>query len=113
VAILHRGKLVGVGQIAELLKRQSGFEAVIESCPAAHLPSLQTMAAGTVTASGAHHRLELAEEKVPEFLGYCAGNGVRLLSLTPLRVSLEDYFVELVRSGGSASETAAVSTGSS
>jgi len=108
VAILHRGKLVGVGQIAELLKRQSGFEAVIESCPAALLPRLQALASGTVTASGGHHRLEIAEEKVAEFLGYCTGNGVRLLSLNPLRLSLEDYFVELLRASELASERAAI-----
>jgi ABC-2 type transport system ATP-binding protein len=113
VAILHRSRLVGVGQIAEFLRRQSGFEAVIEACPAAHLAPLQQMAAGAVMASGAHHRLELPEEKVPEFLGYCAGNGVRLLSLNPLRFSLEDYFVELVRSEESASEAATVASSSS
>jgi ABC-2 type transport system ATP-binding protein len=113
VAILHRSQLVGVGQIAEFLRRQSGFEAIVESCPAAHLACLQEMAAGAVTASGAHHRLELPEEKVSEFLGYCAANGVRLLSLTPLRFTLEDYFVELVRSGEPASKAAAVSTSSS
>jgi len=107
VAILHRGKLVGVGQISEFLKLQSGFEAVIESCPAPLLPRLQALAAGPMTAFGAHHRLEVAEEKVPEFLGYCAGNGIRLLSLNPLRFSLEDYFVELLRSGEPSSEPAA------
>lgn len=97
VAILHRGKLVGVGQIGELLQRKSGFEAVIESCPAALRPRLQALAPGPAIASGSHLRLEVAEEKVHELLGICASNSVQLLSLNPLRFSLEDYFVELLR----------------
>jgi ABC-2 type transport system ATP-binding protein len=107
VAILHRGKLVGVGQIAELLKRQSGFEAVIEACPEALLPRLRELSDGSLTASGGHHRLEVAEVRVPEFLGFCFSNSVRLLSLNPLRFSLEDYFVELLRATETVSEPSA------
>ena len=99
VAILQRGKLVGVGQIAELLQRQSGFEAVIESCPAALLPRLQALASAPVLASGGHHRMELAEENVQGLLSLCATHSIRLISLNPLRFSLEDYFVELLRAG--------------
>jgi hypothetical protein len=80
-----------------LLQRKSGFEAVIESCPEALLPRLQALAAAPVIASGGHLRLEVAEGRVPELLGVCASNTVRLLSLNPLRFSLEDYFVELLR----------------
>ncbi|MBI2820049.1 MAG: ABC transporter ATP-binding protein [Acidobacteria bacterium] len=107
VAILHRGKLVGVGQINELLKRNSGFEAVIESCPAALLPRLQALAAAPVVASGGHHRLEVAEDRVQELLWFCASNSVRLLSLNPLRFSLEDYFLELLRASESPSDAVA------
>ncbi|MBI3933666.1 MAG: ABC transporter ATP-binding protein [Acidobacteria bacterium] len=110
VAILHRGKLVGVGQIAELLKRQSGFEAIIESCPATLLPPLQALAAAPVLASGGHHRVEVAEAKVQELLGLCAAHSLRLLSLNPLRVSLEDYFVELLQASERASETETAET---
>ncbi|HWP84306.1 MAG TPA: ABC transporter ATP-binding protein [Terriglobia bacterium] len=107
VAILHRGKLVGVGQIADLLQRQSGFEAILESCPPDLLPRLQQLAAAPIVASGGQHRLEIAEQNIPQLLSYCASNSVRLLSLNPLRFSLEDYFVELLRTREPASESPA------
>ena len=110
VAILHRGKLVGVGQIGALLKRKSGFEAIVESCPAALLSRLQAFAIAPVVASGGHHRLEVAEERVQELLGFCASNSVRLLSLNPLRFSLEDYFLELLRASESPSDPVAAET---
>ena len=99
VAILHHGKLVGVGQIRELLDRRSGCEAVVEADSAALIERLRTLAGKTLVVSGGHCRLELAEEKVPELLALCAAGGFRLVSLNPLRFSLEDYFVELLRSG--------------
>jgi ABC-2 type transport system ATP-binding protein len=97
VAILNRGKLVGVGQIAELLKRQSGFEVVLECASPAALPRLQALAGTSLVASGGHYRMEIEEEKIQEIHSLCAAGGVRLLSLNPLRFSLEDYFVELLR----------------
>jgi len=106
VAILHRGRLVGVGQIAELLKRQSGLEVVVESCPAALLPRLQSLADAPLTVSGSHHRMEIPEENVAQLLGLCASNSIRLLSLNPLRFSLEDYFIELLRSNDQQPEPA-------
>jgi ABC-2 type transport system ATP-binding protein len=100
VAILNRGKLVGVGQISELLQQQSGFEAVVGIPPAQSstlLPRLQGLSDTPVVVTGGHHRLEISDTKVPELLSLCGSTGLRLLSLNPLRFSLEDYFVELLR----------------
>ncbi len=98
VAILNRGKLVGVGQIANLLQRQSGYEAVLEcAAPTELLPLLQALCSKPLTTSGGHYRLEVSEEKVRELLALSTRDGVRLLSLNPLRFSLEDYFVELLQ----------------
>ena len=97
VAILHRGKLVGVGRIADLLQRQSGFEAVLECSSEALRGRLEALAGAPLAASGGEYRLEVAEEKARELLALCATDGIRLLSLNPVRVSLEDYFVELLR----------------
>jgi ABC-2 type transport system ATP-binding protein len=97
VAILHRGRLVGVGQISALLRRQSGYEAVLECTAPELLPDLQALADGPAVASGGHLRLEVAEEKLRDLLALSSRDGVRLLSLNPLRVSLEDYFVELLQ----------------
>jgi ABC-2 type transport system ATP-binding protein len=99
VAILNRGKLVGVGQIAELLQRQSGCEAVLECSAPPILSQLQTLASKPVVASGGHLRLEVGEQRLRDLLALCETDGVRLISLNPLRFSLEDYFVELLRTG--------------
>jgi ABC-2 type transport system ATP-binding protein len=108
VAILNRGKLVGVGQIAGLLQRQSGYEAVLECASpgvsAELLPRLQTLCNRPVTVSGGHHRAEVSEEKLRELLALSTKDGVRLLSLNPLRFSLEDYFVELLQGGAPSRE---------
>jgi ABC-2 type transport system ATP-binding protein len=97
VAILHRGKLVGVGRIGELLNRRSGCEAIVESDSPAFTKRLQALAEKQLAASGGQCRMELAEEKIPELLALCSSGGLRLISLNPLRFSLEDYFVELLR----------------
>ena len=52
VAILNRGELVGVGQIAELLKPQSGYEAVLECSAPELLPKLESLGAKPVLAFG-------------------------------------------------------------
>jgi len=99
VAILNRGKLVGVGQIAQLLQRQSGCEAVLECSAPPMLSQLQALASKPAVASGGHLRLEVSEERLRDLLALCQKDGVRLISLNPLRFSLEDYFVELLRTG--------------
>ncbi len=98
VAILNRGKLVGVGRIAELLKRQSGFEAVVEcpaTCPPQVVSALQSLAAKPFIASGGQYRMEIAEQNVRRLLALCEADGMTLISLNPIRFSLEDYFAEV------------------
>ena len=111
VAILNRGKLVGVGQIASLLQRRSGYEAVLEcAAPGVSvdlLPRLQALCSKPVTISGGHYQLEVSEEKLRELLVLSTRDGVRLLSLNPLRFSLEDYFVEVLQGAAPGDEMAA------
>ena len=98
VAILSRGKLVGVGRIAELLKRQSGFEAVVEcpvSCPPEVVSTLQSLAAKPFVASGGQYRLEIGEQNVRRLLALCEADGLKLVSLNPIGSSLEEYFAEV------------------
>ncbi|MBI2815306.1 MAG: ABC transporter ATP-binding protein [Acidobacteria bacterium] len=97
VAILNRGKLVGVGRLSELLRQRSGVEAVVE-CASSCSAELQHLASKPVTVSGGQYRLEIQEENMPRFLAFCQTEGVRLVSLNPIRASLEDYFTELSQS---------------
>ena len=97
VAILNRGELVGVGRIAELLQPQSGYEVVLECDDPALLEKLGSVAASPVLASGGQYRLEVRESNLRLLLAQCQSDGVRLISLNPVRFSLEDYFVEMLR----------------
>lgn len=96
VAILGRGKLMGVGKIADLLRRESGYEAVLECPDAATREALAKIAGRPSLESGGHVRLELAEDRVNELLALCATGRAHLLSLNAQRISLEDYFVEVL-----------------
>ena len=97
VAILNRGEMVGVGRIAELLKPQSGYEAVLECSAPELLSKLELLAAKPILASGGQYRVEVLEQNLRPLLAQCQGDGVRLISLNPVRFSLEDYFVEMLR----------------
>lgn len=113
VAILNRGKLVGVGQLPELLKRQpdsgagseADYEAVLECSSPEMLPKIESLAAKPLIASGGQYRLELREENIRKLLKLFEGDGLRLISLSPVRFSLEDYFVEMFQSPAAGSDT--------
>lgn len=109
VAILNRGRLVGVGQISELLKRRSDlgadFEAVLECSSPEMLPKLESLAAKPLAASGGQYRMEIREENIRKLLALFEGNGLRLISLNPVRYSLEDYFMEMFQGPGAGSDT--------
>jgi ABC-2 type transport system ATP-binding protein len=107
VAILNRGKLVGVGQIAQLLQRQSGCEVILECSAQDLFPRIQALTPQPVVASGGQLRLEVPEERLRDLLSLCERDNVRLISLNPLRFSLEDYFVELLRTGEAPRQAAA------
>ncbi len=109
IAILSRGKLVGVGQIADLLERKSGFEAILECSSQEMIPRLEAIAGGRLPVSGGHYRLEVSAERVNELLSLCASGDPRLISLNRLRVSLEDYFVGLTDTSSPSAPPAAAS----
>jgi len=88
---------VGVGQISALLRRQSGYEAVIECASPATLLSLKPLAANEPLITGGQCRIVISEQDLRQFLALCQSNGLRLVSLNPVRLSLEDYFVEVLR----------------
>jgi len=108
IAILRRGQLVGVGQISELLRRQAGYDAVIE-CPSLEAARpLESLAARPPLYSGGHYSVRIQEPDLSRLLGICQGDGLRLISLNPVRLSLEDYFVEVLREKDSEHSPAAL-----
>ncbi len=92
VAVLHQGELRGVGVVQDLLARFSGRVEVIWDGPAA-VSAVQALGCechstgDTTRAVLPQDRLEAAIDAIRR----CRG---RLISVTPVRASLEDYFLE-------------------
>jgi ABC-2 type transport system ATP-binding protein len=94
VAVLVEGKLRGIGSPGEIMSVEvHGMEILFE------VPKEQTLPPNIVARAkniGNRYRIEVAEEElyaVLEQLRACEG---RILSVAPLRPSLEDYFFNLV-----------------
>ncbi len=110
VAILDRGKLQGCGELREILEvGLSSTEVVLEKPNRDVIVALEPYACSIVR-TGNRVRLVLrAESDVDQALAAIVGWKAKLISLNPVRLSLEDYFMERVQNkgGSSAGENAA------
>lgn len=98
VAILARGRLAAAGSLAEMVDFQiRGWEVVVSEIPSAALERIRTHAR-TVTQLGAGRwELTLSAEATPEaIVAEISASGGRLVSLNPMRQTLEDVFVQHV-----------------
>ncbi len=97
VAILAAGRLISTGRLHEMLAFEvKGWELVVDGLPAASLAALGPAVRSTAIAEG-RHALELAPEARPEeWMARCTALGARVVSLNPLRETLEDFFVRQV-----------------
>jgi ABC-2 type transport system ATP-binding protein len=105
VAIIHKGELRGVGAVADLTASVQGkFEVVWQG---AQIPtSIQALGA-ECHISGETVRAVIPENQQDAAIDVLRRERIRLISLTPLRTSLEAYFVEKLQQ----SETAAATVG--
>jgi ABC-2 type transport system ATP-binding protein len=101
VAILAGGRLVASGALSEIHALEvRGWELVVSHVPSAWLE--QAVHAGRVTKATSigddRYTLDLPLTEAPHrILADAVAAGAKLVSLHPLRESLEDYFVEQVR----------------
>ncbi len=107
VAVLHHGQLQGCGELNVILSLGiSTTELVLESPPAMAIAELMPYASSVVR-TGERVRFEIAEEgKVEKSLEVILRGRAKLISLNPVKRSLEDYFVEKV--GAAAVEESSV-----
>jgi len=92
VAVIHQGELRGVGKVAELTSQVQGKVEISfygRSAPAALL-SLGAQA----RVSGDMVNAILPEEQQETALDVLRREHIRLISLTPLRSSLEEYYIQ-------------------
>jgi ABC-2 type transport system ATP-binding protein len=91
VAVINLGQLRGVGAVAELISGGQGKVEIVwqgTTVPAA----IQTIGAETHVA-GATTRAVISEQNQDAAIEALRREGLRLISVTPMRTSLEDYFM--------------------
>jgi ABC-2 type transport system ATP-binding protein len=94
VAVLVGGKLQGIGSPAEIVSIEvQGMEILCEVGPPRQLPA---GLAERATRSGNRYRIQVPEAQLYDTLAQLRGCEARILSVAPLRPTLEDYFMRLV-----------------
>jgi ABC-2 type transport system ATP-binding protein len=98
VAVLAKGRLVTSGRLDEMLAYTvRGWEAVAEAVSADALAALRPRARRALPLGPDRFAFEFDESHAPEaIVRDLAAAGARLVSLNPLRESLEDFFVKQV-----------------
>ncbi len=95
VTILSRGRVAAEGNIDDLLN-VAGQTSVRVRGDGADLPSVLASAASDVAASGGTWIFSVRDERVREVVDAVDDAGWHLVSITPKRESLEDYFSRLL-----------------
>jgi ABC-2 type transport system ATP-binding protein len=100
VGILANGRLLTAGRLSEILAGDvRGWELVVDGVTANALAPFATRATRVTRITEERHALALPATAAPEqFVAELAAAGVRVLSLTPVHPTLEEYFVERVTS---------------
>jgi ABC-2 type transport system ATP-binding protein len=98
VAILAKGRLVATGRLADMLAfRARGWELVVAGVSDALVKSLGSRLRRAIRIGDGRYTLELPLDPPPErLLGELTTAGAHLVSLNPIRETLEDFFVEQV-----------------
>jgi len=105
VAIIHRGQLKGVGAVAELTASMHGQVELIWR-GAAVPASLRALAERSYV-SGDTARAVVKEENQERALDALRREGLHLISLNPVRATLEDYFMQQLTPADDAVEVTA------
>lgn len=106
VAVLVDGKLQGVGAPGEIVSMDvSAMEILFELKEGSVLP--QDLALATKK-TGAHYRAEVPEAQLYTALEKLRGCDARILSVQPVRPSLEEYFLRMVNREKAASHAVEV-----
>jgi ABC-2 type transport system ATP-binding protein len=91
VAILNKGELRGVGAVAELTAGVQGKVEIVWR--GAKIPGAIRSTAAEYHTIGDTSRVTVPEESQDVVLDAIRRDGLTLISLTPVRTSLEEYFV--------------------
>jgi ABC-2 type transport system ATP-binding protein len=98
VAILAKGRLVTSGRLSDILAFQAhGWELIVAGVEEGRLARFAPQVRKTVQIGPGRYQLELPPDHPPErLLSELTAAGASLVSLNPIRATLEDFFVEQV-----------------
>ena len=98
VAILARGRLVSTGRLSDMLAfKARGWELVVAGLGDPAVPAVGPSVRSVVRIGQGRYQFELPLEPPPErLLAELTAAGAHLVSLNPIRETLEDFFVEQV-----------------
>ena len=104
VAILAKGRLVTAGSLTDILAfNAAGWELIVAGIDRSVIGALGSRVRHCVAIGADRYQLELPADAPPERLvADLTAGGARLVSLNPVRATLEDYFVEQVARQGEA-----------
>jgi ABC-2 type transport system ATP-binding protein len=99
VAILAKGKLVAAGRLSDLVDfRARGWELVVSGTSEPAIAALGQRVRRAVRIDEGRYTLELPVESSPDqILAELTAGGAHLVSLNPIRDTLEDFFVRQVQ----------------
>jgi ABC-2 type transport system ATP-binding protein len=102
VAILAKGRLMKSGRLADMLDLQAqGWELVVDSVTDGLARTLESRARRIMKISEGRYTVELPLDQPPDrVVSEIAAAGATVVSLNPLRETLEDIFVEQVARSG-------------
>jgi len=113
VAVVAAGRLVATGRLNELAEfRIRGWELVVANLSPAALESLRPAATRAIEIGSGRYTIELPLSETPEqVLPAIAAAGASVVSLNPLRETLEDFFVQRIAEAGARTRGDAVAGG--
>ena len=97
VGIIHQGELRGVGAVTELTAQTQGRIEIIFYAQAQRVPEELTSLGAEARLSGDMVNAVLPEERQDAALEVLRRDGLKLVSLTPVRNSLEEYYIQKLR----------------
>jgi ABC-2 type transport system ATP-binding protein len=98
VAIIARGRLVAQGSLAEMVDFQvRGWELVVSDLSETVMDRVRAVATTVTRLGGNRHELKLPPDVSPDrFMSELAVTGATLVSINPVRQTLEDVFLDRV-----------------
>ena len=100
VAVLRRGQIAALGSVEELTRRESRYRLVVDGGTEIVAAALARSGVAVESVNGSIHVSVRDLDELNAMIDSVRQGGTRIAELTPLRSTLEDVFVDLIRTDG-------------